>query len=210
MSCQHSSEYRSRGRRPGKTTTKEEILRAAAGLFAQQGYKKTTIKDIATAAGVDAKLVHYHFGTKRELFKQTIEHVYQTIGLFQLFHVLSKPAASHTSPGTDYVRSVLTALEETEYGRLVRGILWHATGDDDARGLLIDLVTQKIIPGITQHIPTDRPDDRTILIGTQMLGLVMARYILRVPRATQLSIDQIAKAVGPSLDLYLTRDLTGK
>lgn len=204
-SAQHDQE--NRGRRPGKTTTKEEILRAAATLFSRQDYRKTTVKDIACMAGVDAKLVHYHFGTKRELFMSTVEHMYRAIGLFDLIPQLGGDIMEAPSPGTLYVRSVLTVLEDTELGRSIIGILWHMSGDTEARQLIVDFVTMKILPTVSQHIDTDHPDDRTVLIGTQMLGLIMARYILKIPRVTELSVDEIARSVGPSLDLYLHSDI---
>jgi len=56
------------GRRPGSTTTREEILRAARTLFAARGYDATSIRAIAAAAEVNPALVHHFFGTKDEVF----------------------------------------------------------------------------------------------------------------------------------------------
>jgi AcrR family transcriptional regulator len=55
---------RGRGRRPGGPDTRGEILDAARESFARKGYPGTTIRAVATSAGVDAALVHHYFGTK--------------------------------------------------------------------------------------------------------------------------------------------------
>jgi len=56
------------GRRPGPSTTANEILDAARTLFAEQGFQSATIRAIATKAGVNPALVHHHFGSKDDLF----------------------------------------------------------------------------------------------------------------------------------------------
>ena len=62
-----------RGRRPGAPDTRAAILAAARSRFAEHGYAGTTIRAVATDAGVDAALVHHYFGTKDELFLAALE-----------------------------------------------------------------------------------------------------------------------------------------
>src|SRR5919199_3077965 len=64
---------RTGGRRPGSTTTRDAILDAARDLFSSRGYEGTTIRGIATTAGVDPALVHHFFGSKDELFLTVLE-----------------------------------------------------------------------------------------------------------------------------------------
>ena len=45
-------------------STREEILSAAAGLFAADGYKGTSLQDIAAAVGCSKATLLYHFATK--------------------------------------------------------------------------------------------------------------------------------------------------
>src|SRR5919202_3564180 len=63
---------RAGGRRPGATTTKDAILGAARELFGARGYEGTTIRGIATQAGVDPALVHHFFGSKDDLFLEVL------------------------------------------------------------------------------------------------------------------------------------------
>src|SRR3954451_17095381 len=52
------------GRRPGQSTTRAEILGAPRASFAELGYDATSVRGIATRAGVDPALVHRFFGSK--------------------------------------------------------------------------------------------------------------------------------------------------
>jgi AcrR family transcriptional regulator len=61
------------GRRPGASGTREAILSAAREAFGEQGYEKTTIRDVAGRAGVDPALVHHYFGRKPDLFTAAMD-----------------------------------------------------------------------------------------------------------------------------------------
>ncbi|WP_167133181.1 TetR/AcrR family transcriptional regulator [Paramicrobacterium chengjingii] len=52
---------------------KQRIREEAGRLFSQQGFGGVGVRDIATAAGVDPAIVIRHFGTKENLFVQTVE-----------------------------------------------------------------------------------------------------------------------------------------
>src|SRR3954469_25474800 len=62
-----------RGRRPGSPDTRAAILSGARTLFAAHGYAGTSVRAVASAAGVDAALVHHYFGTKDDLFVAALE-----------------------------------------------------------------------------------------------------------------------------------------
>ena len=58
------------GRRPGNQDTRETILAAARQAFAERGFDRASIRQIATAAAVDPALVHHYFGRKDALFRE--------------------------------------------------------------------------------------------------------------------------------------------
>src|ERR687884_1616275 len=60
------------GRRPGNPDTRQELLDTARRMFADAGYDKTSVRDIAAAAGVDPALIRHYFGSKAELFRATM------------------------------------------------------------------------------------------------------------------------------------------
>ena len=61
-----------RGRPTGTSDTKETILSCARELFARNGFNNTSVRSIASSAGVDAALVHHYFGTKQQLFAAAV------------------------------------------------------------------------------------------------------------------------------------------
>jgi AcrR family transcriptional regulator len=60
-----------RGRRPKGQgpDLRESILNAAEQLFSRHGFYGVTVRQVAAEAGVDTALIHYYFGSKRELFE---------------------------------------------------------------------------------------------------------------------------------------------
>lgn len=55
---------------------KEQIMRCAAALFAEQGYYKTTTAHIASAAGVTQPYVFHFFKSKEQLYLGVLEHAF--------------------------------------------------------------------------------------------------------------------------------------
>ncbi len=55
--------------------TKAQIMRAAIELFTARGYEGASVREIATAAGVNIGLIRYHFGHKADLYRDTLAHV---------------------------------------------------------------------------------------------------------------------------------------
>lgn len=55
------------------STTPDAIRTAAATLFAERGYAAVSVREIAKAAGIDPSLVIRHFGSKEQLFLETMQ-----------------------------------------------------------------------------------------------------------------------------------------
>lgn len=50
--------------------TRASIIKAAYALFVEKGFADTSVSEIAKAAGVTQSLIHHHFGSKQELWKE--------------------------------------------------------------------------------------------------------------------------------------------
>ena len=61
-----------RGRRPGARGTRAEVLSAARQLFLEQGFNQTAMTAVARRAGVDTSLLYHYFGTKVNLFIESL------------------------------------------------------------------------------------------------------------------------------------------
>ena len=54
----------------GSQTTREKLIEAASPIFAEKGFRKTTVAEICEAAGANIAAVNYHFGDKTTLYKE--------------------------------------------------------------------------------------------------------------------------------------------
>src|SRR4029079_16667135 len=60
------------GRPRGKTDTRNVILAAARRMFADAGYDKTSVRDVAAGGGFDPAVIGHSCGSKPELFRATM------------------------------------------------------------------------------------------------------------------------------------------
>ncbi len=215
-----------RGPRPTDAggASRDDILEAARGVFATAGFQGATIKAIADAAGVDTKMVHYYFGTKRDLFSLVIKDAFHSRDLLGTIIAglndaptgdadpsgsPGSPASpgSLSSPGATYVRAILTVVEDPRIGPTFLGLVRNLGVHEESRRIFLDFVTQEIIGGLAPHIRGGSPEFRVSLVGTQLLGMLMARYVLEVPAIAGADVNELADAVGPTLDRYLADEL---
>ena len=152
------------------------ILEAAEAIFGERGYRKTSLEDVASAAGVSRPLVYRYFGDKRGLFAEVLARV-----LREWNEVLTAEAA-RTTPGTAHTfRLVLAACLDFARSRTVlRGILLRdaglvraEVGDvlDEGRALLPALVEQILERGVL------RGDVRTDLAVRDMAHVIAEVFV---------------------------------
>jgi AcrR family transcriptional regulator len=187
------------GRRPGESGTREAIAQAAQRLFSELGYDRTTIRAIAAAADVDPALVNHFFGSKQELFRAV------TTLPVELAEVLPRIAEGPRSQAglrlADYVMGV---LEDPETRRAITGLVRAAASDPEAARVVREIVTARVLTPIAEHLAADRPTLRASLINSQMVGLIMARYVLALEPLASLPRGEVVQAIAPNLQRYLT------
>jgi AcrR family transcriptional regulator len=69
-----SNRPRSRGSYKKSEVSRRQVLEAAVKALAKRGYAKTSVSDIAHAAGMSKGAVHYHFESKDDLIARVLEH----------------------------------------------------------------------------------------------------------------------------------------
>jgi AcrR family transcriptional regulator len=92
----------------GTTTidTKEQIISVAERLFAERGFAGTTLRNVISEADVNLAAVHYHFGSKEELFRAVVERFARPI-VEQELALLKQLQAGGRVPT---VEAILTAV----------------------------------------------------------------------------------------------------
>lgn len=64
-------------KRPSPPQIKKRILEVAGQIFADQGFRATTIRQITRKAGVNVAAVNYHYRDKQELYLAVLRHAHQ-------------------------------------------------------------------------------------------------------------------------------------
>lgn len=205
MSAGTAGASRGRGRPPGPSDTRASILRAARGRFAASGFSGTTIRAVAREAGVDPALVHHYFGSKDELFVASLELPVDPREV--LARRLAEDAGRDAGgPGERLLRAMLSAWDDPD---LQPGLLAGVRRFLEPGGE--DLVRTGFVPVVLEPmgalLGVDEPERRMPLVATQVIGLVLARYVLALEPVRSMSVDELVAVVGPTLERYLTGDL---
>ena len=190
------------GRRPGDSGTREAILEAAKESFAASGYDATTIRGVAREAGVDPALVHHFFGTKQELFAAAMELPVDPTTL-----VPALLAEGTDGLGERLVRTFLAVWDATPGQAPMLALVRSAAGNEQAAALLREFITEVVLGPLARAAAPDRPELRATLVATQMMGLAMARYVVRVDPLATTDPNTLGPVIGPGVQRYLTGEL---
>ncbi|MEM0979467.1 MAG: TetR/AcrR family transcriptional regulator [Cyanobacteria bacterium P01_H01_bin.58] len=106
------------------TDTKEQILDVAERIIAERGFAGTTLRSVVSQAGVNLAAVHYHFGSKEELFRATVARIAQPV-VEQELAALRQLQAEQESPSVEEILTAfllppLKLLMDAENSRMVR------------------------------------------------------------------------------------------
>ncbi|MGP7998918.1 MAG: TetR/AcrR family transcriptional regulator [Streptosporangiaceae bacterium] len=165
--------------------TEARILDAAAQAFLAAGYERTTIRAVASAAGVDAGLVMHYFGTKQELFRQVIEtapvpRINGTAGQAaeQILAALADRLASEPTASLTLLRSMLTNPEAASAASI-------AAARYEAQ--------------IAQAIPASDASLRAAIISAITLGVMVSRHLIKSDELATADPAQIISLLRPCI-----------
>lgn len=171
--------------------TKEAIRAAARERFAADGYERATIRAIAADAGIDPAMVMRYFGNKEKLFAAAAEFD------LRLPDVTGIPA---DEVGTRLAGHVLDRWDGDE---TLMALLRAAVTNPAAAERMREIFAAQLGPAVLAVAPDDAPA-RAGLVATQVLGLALTRYVLRLPPVVAMDRDSVVGWLGPVLQHYLT------
>jgi AcrR family transcriptional regulator len=190
------------GRRRGTSSTRQEIVEAARRQFAERGYMDATMRSIAAEAGVDAALLVHYFGNKAALLSEAIEWPFDPEVEMPKLLVDGKRHVGEHLAGL-VVRTWDRAGGRDPILTLIRA----ATTEPKAAEMLTEFARSRLFAPLMERLGSDRPELRTTLAASQLVGLGLARHVLRAePVASAKPADVIAW-YGPTLQRYLTGKL---
>ncbi|MBD0322027.1 MAG: TetR/AcrR family transcriptional regulator [Aldersonia sp.] len=190
------------GRRPGKPDTRAAILAAARRRFADEGFDKTSVRSIATDAGVDSALVHHYFGTKQQLF---VEVVALPIDPTTVVATLAEVPLEYLGP--HLIRTIVGVWDSPAGAGVIAAFRSVLAGGD--AGLIRSFLTDIALENVRKRVddPAGSGGRRVSLAASQMIGVLVARKILLLEPIASMPIEELAETVGPTLQRYLTGEL---
>jgi AcrR family transcriptional regulator len=191
------------GRRPGNGDTRQDVLDAARECFATSGYDGATIRAIAAKAGVDPALVHHFFGAKTNLFAAAMELPAPEVlpGLLD---------GEVDGVGERVVRTFLTLWEDPNTRSRFLAVVRSAVRYEAAATMLRSFLSREVLGVRARNLDTPDADLRASLVGSQLIGLAMARYVVKVQPLASASVEAVVAAYAPTIQRYLTGDVTSR
>ena len=192
---------RARGRRRAGADTRGALNAAARTAFAERGYEGATIRMIAERAGVDPAMVSHWFGGKEALFTAALE-----IPIDPAVVIPQIVAGDPEQLGERLVGRFLAVWDATggaPLASLVRSVAAH----DAAARMLREFVSRVILARVAGAIAPDQAELRASLVGSQLIGLGMARYVVRLEPLASADHATVIAAIAPTVQRYLTGPL---
>lgn len=190
------------GRPSGASDARDRILDAARELFARNGFGNTSIRAVAAEAGVDAALVHHYYGTKQQLFAAATRLPIDPMVVLGPLRATPVDQLGRTLP------ELLLPLWDSHAGTsLVAALRSMLTGTEVplARSFFRDIVVAELAHRIDE--PAGTGVLRAEFAASQLMGIVVARYIIGLEPLASLPAEQIVAMIAPTLQRYLTGDL---
>jgi AcrR family transcriptional regulator len=193
------------GRPPGKSGTKDQIIAVAQTLFAKTSYDTTTIREIARLANVDPALVMHYFRTKQELFIAAMapsQNIPQKI--------VKELKGDTETLGLRLATLFIGMLESRTTNHIIVNGLRAVIQIPGAIALLKLMLVQPILKSFKNAEKLDNAELRATLVQSQLIGLVITRYILKIEPLASLPKQDLITYLAPTLQRYLTGDLEMK
>jgi AcrR family transcriptional regulator len=187
------------GRPAGASANPARILAAARASFTESGYEGTTMRGIAARAGCDAALVHYFFKTKADLFAAALELPARPEALVEA--ALSQGI---DGVGPRLVTALLTRLDDPETRGSLVALVRSASSNEHAARMVREFLTTEALTPLAAALEVDHPELRASLAGSQLMGLVMARYIVGMEPLASADRATVARLVGACLQHCFT------
>ncbi len=161
------------------------------------------MRAIAAEARVDPALVHHYFGGKDDLFVAALEFPVDP-------RVAILPVLEGGLEGAgERLLRVLLSVWDDEHARLALLGLVRGVVDPEGQQLLRDTLFGVVLGPIGPALGLDQPERRLALVASQMVGLVMLRYVLEAEPLASMDRELLVATYAPTLQRYFSGELPG-
>lgn len=194
-----------KGRPAGSPPNREAILAAARAHFTELGYDSATLRGIAAQAGVDPALVLHYFGSKDRLFAAAME-----LSIVSAEEIPELLGDDVDGLGERVLRLVLHSWEKSsDPANPMVALLRSAAGHEAAVRMMRGFITREVLSRVAARFEIPQPELRAALIGSQLIGLAMARFVLHLEPIASADTEMLVGCYAPTLQNYVTGVLPG-
>lgn len=197
MSGVNSTNKKRVGRRPAASNAKEAILKAASSLFASQGYDRASLRHIASVAEVDPSLILHYFGSKKNLFVTSMAPLME--GPRMLPEALR---GDNDTAGERLAAKFVALISDGQTREMMLGMIRSVSSDAAAADALRQFVEDAIMKTIEEFLPGPNKRLQANILGGQLIGLFVARYIVKLDPIASIDDDQLVKYLAPRLQAH--------
>lgn len=184
----------------GPAATRKVILDAARSRFARDGFTGSTIRKIATDAGVDASLVMQYFGSKDELFAAVM-----AVGPNTMSRISDAFDGPEDSVGERVTRAFFEVWDgDAEISEPLLALLRAAIGNQQATVHLRELIQERVINDLSPRLREGTDLATRIEIASSMLiGVVVGRQLVEIEALVREDRDALVAFIAPSIQALL-------
>ncbi len=178
--------------------TRAAILAAAREQFGLHGYDRTSIRAIASQAQIDPAMVMRYFASKEGLFAAAVDVDLMLPDL---------KGAPPEELGMRLTQHFLERWEGSLSDDVLVILLRSAVTDPRVAERLQSVFVEQVAAALRPLGPPGDGDRRAALVASQLLGIALTRYLLRLPAIAERPRDDVLADVAPSVQRYLFGDL---
>jgi len=175
-----------------------DIVAAARREFAAAGYDAVSMRAVARRAGVDPALVHHYFTDKADLFAATVDVPVRPDRI--VTDILRGP---REAIGEGIVRAIVTQFDNPAVRDTVIALIRTALGHEFAARMLRQFLLREVLQKITVELKLDDGELRASFAASQLVGLIIARYGIRIGPLADSTPDEVVARIGPVVQWYL-------
>jgi AcrR family transcriptional regulator len=170
--------------------TESAILHAAQEQFADAGFERTTIRSVASQAGIDPALVMQYFKSKEGLFAASAR--------WTVDHKKLEGSSLEDLPDTA-LDDLFSGFEDPERREAALALIRNCLTHPGAAEIMRDDVMCESQVMLARTIGGEDGPLRAGVLGACMIGLIISRYVLEIPEVAGASREEIERVLGPAL-----------
>ena len=184
---------------PRSEESRSAILDAARKRFGAEGFERTTIRAVAADAGIDPSMVMRYYGSKDGLFAAATDVELQLPDL---------TAVPQSGLGEALIRHWVELWEGDLAHESMIILLRSSITNEAAAKRLREVFIAQVLQAVSAMVEDPKEAaTRAGLVSSQMLGLALTRYVLKLPPVVAIDREAIVAGVGPTSQRYLTGSL---